>query len=180
MNFQQALDDVLQGTRSVDSIVRLLEAKGEESIALRKIANEERERSVGKSTCVHGVLEFSNFCRNNCLYCGIRGCSEINRYRMQKEEIVQHAVWAVKELGYKMIVLQSGEDVAYDQETFCSIAKEILRQCNAILFFSIGDRDFAFYESLKKAVLQGFFIGLKQATGHFLKSCALALALRGE
>ncbi|MCX8175096.1 MAG: radical SAM protein [Candidatus Micrarchaeota archaeon] len=155
MNFQQALDEVLQRNLSQEPIVRLLGAEGKESAALRRLADEEREKAVGKSTCVHAVLEFSNFCRNDCLYCGIRRSSQVKRYRMPKEEIVQHAVWAVKELGYRMIVLQSGEDLSYDAETLCDIAREILRQCRAILFFSIGQRDFSLYESLKKAGAAG-------------------------
>jgi len=74
---------------------------------------------------------------------------------MQKEEIVQHVVWAVKELGYKMVVLQSGEDTAYGEETLCDIAKEIRRQCSVILFFSFGDRNEEFYASLKRAGASG-------------------------
>ena len=61
---------------------------------LYQIANATRQKSLGNSCCIHGIIEFSNYCRQNCLYCGIRkDNSNLTRYRMGEEEIIQRAVY---------------------------------------------------------------------------------------
>ncbi|MCX8194881.1 MAG: radical SAM protein [Candidatus Micrarchaeota archaeon] len=155
MEFSDAISELESGGAPLEAVERLLLANPQEEKELFSLADETRERHVGKSTCVHGVLEFSNFCKNSCLYCGIRKESPVKRYRMQPDEIVENVAWAAKELGYKMVVLQSGEDRHYTGETLCELAREIKKRCNIILFFSIGDRTQEEYASLKKAGADG-------------------------
>jgi len=155
VRFSEAIELIERRERLQEAVEGLLTAGGGEEERLRGLANEVREEFVGDRTCVHGVLEFSNYCRNNCLYCGIRRGSPVRRYRMPKEDIIEHVVWAVKHLGYKMIVLQSGEDPAYSIDVLCELAREIRRRCALILFFSIGDRSREEYAALKEAGAAG-------------------------
>jgi len=119
---------------------------------LRQIANALRQKHQGNSCCIHGILEFSNHCRNDCLYCGLRKSnSALTRYRMDIDEIATAADFAVKELRFKALVLQSGEDPWYDEKKLIEIIKRIRKKSPALIILSIGEREPALYEKLYKA-----------------------------
>ena len=128
-----------------------------ESEVLFGIANLLRAENVGDQVCIHGIIEFSNYCRSFCAYCGIRAPNEkVKRYRMSLEEIKETALNASDNLGYKMLVLQSGEDPWYDIDKLAWLIKSIhnkSRRC--LLFLSIGDRDYDTYKTLYKAGARG-------------------------
>ncbi len=116
---------------------------------LRQIANSLRQRHLGNSCCVHGIIEFSNYCRNDCLYCGLRsGNSSLTRYRMGIDEIVALARFSIAELRFKALVLQSGEDLWYDEERLATVVRRIRQESPALIILSIGERDIALYERL--------------------------------
>ena len=105
---------------------------------------------------MHGILEFSNYCKGNCLYCGIRcGNKELKRYRMTEEEILEAVDHAVEELGFKALVLQSGEDAHYTDDMLVSLVKKIHEKHGILLFMSIGERSRECYEKLYKAGAYG-------------------------
>ncbi len=119
--------------------------------ALYSEANITRKSNIKDHICIHGIIEFSNYCRNNCAYCGLRADNhEVKRYRMSPEEIVATAVQAV-DRGYKILVLQSGEDLWFDEEKICQIIKDIKSKCRVFIYLSIGDRSFAEYEKFRQA-----------------------------
>ena len=92
---------------------------------LFKRADAVRHQYVGDAVHLRGLIEFSNRCRNNCLYCGIRRDNpNIARYRLTEEEIFEQAKLAVR-LGFKTIVLQSGEDVFYQKDNFSRVIETI-------------------------------------------------------
>ncbi len=123
---------------------------------LRQIANSVRQKELGNSCCVHGILEFSNYCRNDCLYCGLRNSnSSLTRYRMDIDEIVDAADIAVRKLKFKALVLQSGEDPWYDGKKLIEIIKRIRKKSPALLILSIGEREDGLYEKLYKAGARG-------------------------
>ncbi len=123
---------------------------------LYQIANATRQKSLGNSCCIHGIIEFSNYCRQNCLYCGIRkDNANLSRYRMSEEEIIQRAVDAVRELKFKALVLQSGEDLWYDEEKLSNIVSGIMHQAPALLVLSLGERDINLYRRLYQAGARG-------------------------
>ena len=69
-----------------------------------------RKQYYGTDVYVRGLIEFSNYCKNNCLYCGIRrDARQVERYRLTEEEILACCAGGY-ELGYRTFVLQSGED----------------------------------------------------------------------
>lgn len=117
---------------------------------LYEVANSVRQREHGNASCVHGIIEFSNYCHNSCHYCGIRCERDIPRYRMTPDEILAIAKNAVDKYGFKAIVLQSAEDFYYDEKTLINIVKEVKR-LGVLVFISIGDRSKETYENLYKA-----------------------------
>jgi len=117
---------------------------------LYKMANNIRQKNNDNACCVHGIIEFSNCCANNCFYCGIRKNLKISRFRMSPEEIINTAQIAVEKYGFKALVLQSGEDPYYTEKILELIIKKI-RAMGVLIFLSIGVRDASEYESFYKA-----------------------------
>ncbi len=136
---------------SKNELLKLLKLKDKDSLKiLYQTANSIRQREQYNACCVHGIIEFSNYCKNNCLYCGIRKVRKIKRYRMDVEEIVNIAKYALNELGFRALVLQSGEDYWYDEKKLCKIIKNI-RKLNVLIFLSIGMRSKKTYQRLYEA-----------------------------
>ncbi|MCK4909377.1 MAG: [FeFe] hydrogenase H-cluster radical SAM maturase HydE [Planctomycetes bacterium] len=118
-------------------------------------ANAIRQQNQGNSCCVHGILEFSNYCRQNCLYCGIRRDNkELTRYRLEIPQILESVKYAY-DLGFKALVLQSGEDPYYDDDKLETIVKTIREKYPVLLFVSIGERSLSAYRRLYDAGARG-------------------------
>ncbi len=117
---------------------------------LYEIANNVRQREHGNASCVHGIIEFSNYCQCHCQYCGIRCERKIPRYRMSPEEIIETAKYAIDHDGFKAFVLQSGEDPWYDDDTLYHIVKTI-RGMGTLVFLSLGMRSLKSYQKLYEA-----------------------------
>lgn len=116
---------------------------------MRQAANAVRQKHLGNACCVHGIIEFSNYCINDCLYCGIRNSNKkLKRYRMSEKEIADACDYAVNELGFKALVLQSGEDDWYTGEKLINIVSKVRKKCAALLILSIGERDLNIYKNL--------------------------------
>lgn len=124
--------------------------------ALYSSANRIRRERIDNACCVHGIIEFSNHCVNNCLYCGIRcGNKGICRYRMSGEQILDAVDEAVSKHGFKALVLQSGEDMAYSDEDLVYIVKRIRERHSILLFMSVGERSLDCYRRLYEAGAYG-------------------------
>lgn len=109
-----------------------------------------RSETVGDSIHLRGLIEFSNYCRNNCLYCGLRRENgKVSRYRMTPAEIIAAAENGA-ELGYKTVVLQSGEDPAYSGDTIAEIVREI-KKLGLVVTLSVGQRIPQDYELWRSA-----------------------------
>ena len=107
-----------------EEIVKLLESS-EYNKEIYEAADRVREKYVGNEVHLRGLIEFSNICKRNCLYCGLRASNkDVKRYRLQPEEIINLAKKA-KTYGYKTLVLQSGEDEYYTLEKMKYIIEEI-------------------------------------------------------
>jgi len=117
---------------------------------LFKQADTIRHSFVGDEVHLRGLIEFSNICRNNCLYCGIRkGNAKICRYRMESEELIATARHAVQ-LGFNTLVLQSGEDMYYTQSVMCKIIEEI-KTLDVAVTLSLGERSYSDYKAFRSA-----------------------------
>lgn len=131
-----------------DAIVTLLTTAPAED--LYRQADRVRHDAIGDDVHLRGLIEFSNFCRNDCMYCGIRRSNRhVQRYRMTEEELVETARRAVA-LGFQTIVLQSGEDLHFDQARLCRIIEQIKRH-DVALTLSVGERDYADYKAFRDA-----------------------------
>ena len=130
------------------AIVRLLTTAPADE--LYRQADQVRHDTLGDDVHLRGLIEFSNFCRNNCLYCGInRENRQVKRYRMTDEELVTTAQRAA-DLGFQTIVLQSGEDMHFDQSRMCRIIEQI-KEMDVALTLSIGERGYQDYKAFRDA-----------------------------
>lgn len=132
-----------------ENIIRLLADEKHEQDLLQK-ADAVRRQYVGDEVHLRGLIEFSNICRNNCLYCGIRkGNKNAVRYRMTPEELIETARRAAG-MGFKTIVMQSGEDMYYTSERMCRIIEEI-KKFDVAVTLSIGERSYEDYKAFREA-----------------------------
>lgn len=113
---------------------------------LFSIADQVRHDSVGDAIHIRGLIEFSNYCKNNCCYCGIRkGNGNLPRYHLSVDEIIALAEKA-KNYGYQTVVLQSGEDLSFDMNKMEKIIKGI-KALDLALTLSIGEKTFEEYKA---------------------------------
>lgn len=132
-----------------DEIIEILENNFKDDWLFDK-ANQIRLENVGNCVHIRGLIEFSNYCKCNCKYCGLQAKNkEIERYRLEPNEIINCAKEAIQ-AGYKTIVLQSGEDIFYDTDKMCEIIREIKKN-DVALTLSIGEKTYEEYKAYKIA-----------------------------
>ena len=127
---------------------------------LFSLADKTREEYVGDEVHLRGLIEFSNICKRQCKYCGLR-CEDkyIDRYRISKEDIISYAEHAVN-MGYKTIVLQSGEDEYYNTDLMCEIIAGI-KKLGVALTLSIGEKTYEEYKAFKEAGADRYLIRIE-------------------
>ncbi len=134
----------------------LLELKGANNLeAFYSEANVLRKDIIKDFVCIHGIVEFSNYCKNYCLYCGIGSKAKIRRYRMNLEEIYKAVKKAVENEGYKLVVLQSGEDDYYSDDDLVALINKIKNNLRVFIFISVGERSKDFYRRAFEAGASG-------------------------
>ena len=108
-----------------------------------------RDRIYGSAVFIRGLIEISNFCKNDCLYCGIRRSNrDCVRYRLTEEEIAACAREGYA-LGFRTFVLQGGEDGYYTDERLCSIVARLKREHpDCAVTLSMGERERDSYQRL--------------------------------
>lgn len=117
---------------------------------LYEAANRVREQYVGPQVELRGLIEFSNICKQNCLYCGLRRDNrQVPRYRLEEKMILDFGRRAA-ELGYKTLVLQSGEDDFFAPERLGPVLQE-LKNLGVALTLSIGEKSREEYAALRVA-----------------------------
>lgn len=101
---------------------------------------------------IRGLIEFTNYCKNNCYYCGIRrGNTNVLRYRLSTDEILQCAQQGY-ELGFRTFVLQGGEDPYFTDERVCSVVRSLkLSFPDCAVTLSIGEKSRESYKAFKNA-----------------------------
>lgn len=140
-----------------DEILKYL--KSDDTQELFKRADEVRKQYVGDQVHLRGLIEFSNYCHRNCQYCGIQvDNKEIGRYRMSLGEIFDTAKRAAKELNYKTVVLQSGEDPAYAIDELAELAKKIKGELGIAITMCIGELEYDQYVQLRRAGVDRYLL----------------------
>lgn len=107
-----------------------------------------RQYFYGNAVYTRGLIEFTNICKNNCLYCGIRrGNATVERYRLSEEEILQSTEEGYQ-LGFRTFVLQGGEDPYYTDDRICSLVRKIKEQHRDVaITLSIGEKERESYQA---------------------------------
>ena len=133
---------------SLSSFERILRGRTEEDEELaRQLARKCTEKYYGRGVYTRGLIEFTNYCKNNCHYCGIqRGNQEVERYRLSKEEILSCCEEGYR-LGFRTFVLQGGEDPYFTDEKIVEIVQAIKKEFpDCAVTLSIGEKSRASYE----------------------------------
>lgn len=117
--------------------------------AVREQAHAMRERYFGRAVYIRGLVEISNYCRNDCYYCGIRKSNpEVSRYRLSPEEIL-HCCRVGHDLGFRTFVLQGGEDAWFNDERLCELVAAIRAGYpDCAITLSLGERSRESYTRL--------------------------------
>ena len=121
----------------------------DDAVILAKEACRVRDEVYGNQVYVRGLIEISNFCRNDCFYCGIRRSNKkCDRYRLTKEDILSCCEEGYS-LGFRTFVLQGGEDGYYTDAVMCDIVKEIKsRFPDCAVTLSLGEKSRERYQKL--------------------------------
>lgn len=138
---------------SEDEYRALIDAYSPETAAcLASLADAARRRVYGNRIYIRGLIEISNICRNNCLYCGIRrGNAGCERYRLSSEEILS-ACGEGYALGFRTFVLQGGEDPYFTDDVVCGIVRAIKAAYpDCAVTLSLGERSGESYARLREA-----------------------------
>ncbi len=142
-----------------DEIIEILKDDSQNEW-LFSLADKIRKENVGDDVHLRGLIEFSNICKCSCNYCGLRSYNKnIERYRLLKDEIVALCKNA-SDMGYKTIVLQSGEDEYYSTERMVEIIKEI-KKLDVALTLSIGERSYEDYKAFRQAGADRYLIRIE-------------------
>lgn len=135
------------GDLSDDELKILIESV-ESNEPLAEAADIRRRENYGDKVYIRGLIEFTNYCRNNCYYCGIRRDNKkAERYRLTKDEILLCCDEGYK-LGFRTFVMQGGEDPYYTDEMICDIVSKIKsRYPDCAVTLSIGEKPRESYQA---------------------------------
>lgn len=114
---------------------------------LKQLAVQKRKQRFGNDVFIRGLIEFSNYCKNNCYYCGIRcGNKNADRYRLTKEQILQCCDQGYQ-IGYRTFVLQGGEDAFFTPDKIANIVYSIKQKYpDCAVTLSVGEHSKQTYQ----------------------------------
>jgi len=152
-----------------EDIIGLLKLPADFSPDLFAAADRVRHEQVGDEIYLRGIIEFSNYCERNCLYCGLRKSnSNLSRYRMTEDEIIATAQ-QIKKTGVPTVVLQSGEDSFYSQDIVCRLIERIRKETDLIITLSIGERALNDYKAFQQAGANRYLLKHETASRELYK-----------
>ena len=128
---------------------RLLANRSEETDRYaRELANQVRQEVYGNKIYVRGLIEFTNYCKNDCYYCGIRRSNQkASRYRLSPEQIMECCRIGYG-LGFRTFVLQGGEDPYFTDDKICALIRQIKAQYpDCAVTLSIGEKEHDSYQA---------------------------------
>lgn len=148
---KQIVDHIAQ-TRNValEELAALLTSEDHEALQyLFGRAHDEAQHIYGNKIFMRGLIEISNHCKNDCLYCGIRRSRQgIARYRLDKEQILECCQQGYG-LGFRTFVMQGGEDAWFNDDRLCDIVAAIRNQYpDCAITLSVGERSRESYQRL--------------------------------
>lgn len=171
MNIKEIIDRI-SSTHMAEKkdIIAIIENNSNDEY-LFESADKIRKQIYGKDVYIRGLIELSNYCKNNCLYCGIRRDNhKINRYRLTEQDILLCCDTGY-ELGFRTFVLQGGEDSFFSDSVLCSIISKIKgKYPNCAVTLSLGERTEESYKALFNAGADRYLLRHETATkSHYKK-----------
>jgi len=132
---------------------------------LADAALEVRRKAYGNHIFFRGLIEFTNYCKNDCWYCGIgRSQTHVHRYRLTEQEILS-CCRSGERLGYRSFVLQGGEDPYFTDDRMCDIIRMIRREFPGIaITLSIGEKEHESYQKYFDAGANRYLLRHETAT----------------
>lgn len=151
---QHLVDKLLKNkTLTKEEFVQLINGRNTEtSEYLFKNARRVREKIYGKDIYIRGLIELTNYCKNDCYYCGIRHANKnVSRYRLKKEQVLACCEQGYR-LGFRTFVLQGGEDPYYNVNRMTDIIRSIKQRFpDCAITLSLGENTYETYEAYRKA-----------------------------
>lgn len=139
-----------QQSLTLEEYALLVRSRSQETMNyIQPKAERIRKEIYGTDVYIRGLIEFTNLCKNNCLYCGIRRSNtNCQRYRLTPEEILECCDTGY-ELGFRTFVLQGGEDAYWTDRILCSLIQKIKHQYpDCAVTLSVGERSRSSYQRL--------------------------------
>lgn len=153
-----------------EDILTILQDDSEDTYLFEE-ADKIRKQIYGTDVFLRGLIEISNYCKNNCLYCGIRRDNRnISRYRLTEQDILLCCDTGY-ELGFRTFVLQGGEDIFFNDEFLCSTIQKIKKKYpDCAVTLSLGERTEQSYKALFTAGADRYLLRHETATkSHYEK-----------
>lgn len=146
-NINEIIHNLINTQDTTDIELKTLLTSDISEEPLAAAADKVRRNNYGTDVYIRGLIEFTNYCKNNCYYCGIRsGNLKLERYRLSEEEILA----CCKEgyhLGFRTFVLQGGEDPTYSDEIICRIVEKIKNNYpDCAVTLSLGEKSYTSYK----------------------------------
>lgn len=152
---------------SIEQLEYLLTTENKDCLEmLREEAAQTAQKIYGKQVFIRGLIEFTNYCKNDCYYCGIRRSNHCaDRYRLTKEEILSCTDTGY-ELGFRTFVLQGGEDPYFTDERICELVSEIRQNHpDCAITLSIGEKSKESYQRYFDAGADRYLLRHETANG---------------
>lgn len=152
---------------SIEQLEYLLIAEDKDCLKmLREEAVQTAQKIYGNQVFIRGLIEFTNYCKNDCYYCGIRRSNHCaDRYRLTKEEILSCTDTGY-ELGFRTFVLQGGEDPYFTDARICELVSEIRQKHpDCAITLSIGEKSKESYKRYFDAGADRYLLRHETANG---------------
>lgn len=151
-----------------NEIIRNLSLKGNDALNMHNRADSIVRSIYGNGVFIRGIIEFSNYCTRDCIYCGIRKSSPVGRYAMDFDTIM-HLVNDAVQQGYRTIVLQSGEYAPHDS-MITDVIREIRTKYDIVFTLSLGERPEHVYKQWRDAGAQRYLLRIETSNRKLFKS----------
>lgn len=154
-----------------EDVIALLNTEGDQLTDLYKRADEIRRINMGDDVFLRGIIEFSNYCKRDCFYCGIhRANLAVRRYRIPLDEII-HTCIDIESQGMTTVVLQSGEDPYYTKERLAEMIRRIKAETRLAVTLSVGERDEETYRFWRDSGMDRFLIRFETSDRALFERC---------
>lgn len=162
------IDKIKEMINSPEGLKKIIETDDQELRGcIFQYASSLRDSVYGKKVFFRGLIEFTNYCKNDCFYCGIRRSNtKAERYRLTDEQILDCCRTGYN-LGFRTFVLQGGEDDYYTDDHLCALVSRIKTDfSDCCITLSIGERSRDSYARLKAAGAERYLLRHETADEH--------------